>query len=71
MCGGGGGQNNDPNMIGEVIRRIEYPYEPTTRELQLSITETRALWLTKDQLNFQSGVLCTIPGRTLEADPIA
>lgn len=49
-------QINDPN-IGVVIRWIEYPYEPTTRELQLSSPETRALWLTRDQLVFQDGVM--------------
>ena len=51
-----------------VINWLEHSYEPTTCELQLSSPETRALWLTKDYLKLQDGVLyyswANYPGRS-------
>lgn len=49
-------QIEDPN-IGIVINWLEHSYEPTTRELQLTGPETRALWLTRDHLKLQEGIL--------------
>ena len=49
-------QRNDPN-IGIVMHWIEHKYEPTTRELQLSGPETRALWLNREQIVFQDRVM--------------
>ena len=43
--------------IGIVVNWLEHLYEPSTRELQLCGPETRALWLTKDQLKLKNGVL--------------
>ena len=43
--------------IGIVINWIEHSYEPTTPELQLTGPETRALWLTRDHLKLQDGIL--------------
>ena len=36
---------------------LEHSYEPTTRELQLTGPETRALWLNRDFLKLQDGIL--------------
>ena len=51
-----------------VINWLEHSYEPTTRELQLSSPETRVLWLTKNYLKLQNGVLyyswANYPGRS-------
>ena len=49
-------QTQDPN-IGLVMNWLEHSYEPTTRELQLTGPETRSLWLTRDQLKLQQGIL--------------
>ena len=49
-------QIEDPN-IGIVINWLEHSYEPTTRELQLTHPETRALWLNRDFLKLQDGIL--------------
>ncbi|MCG7878513.1 MAG: RNase H-like domain-containing protein, partial [Candidatus Thiodiazotropha endolucinida] len=49
-------QLEDPD-IGVVIYWLERSYEPTTRELQLCSPETRALWLVRNQLQMQDGVL--------------
>ena len=49
-------QTEDPN-IGIVINWLEHSYEPTTRELQLTSPETRALWLNRDYLVLQDGIL--------------
>ncbi|MCG8035188.1 MAG: DDE-type integrase/transposase/recombinase [Candidatus Thiodiazotropha taylori] len=52
----GEAQRNDPS-IGLVMHWLEHCYEPTTRELQLCSPETRALWMTRDQLVFQDNVM--------------
>ena len=49
-------QRNDPN-IGIVMHWLEHDYEPTTRELQLSGPETRALWLNREHIVFQNHVM--------------
>ena len=49
-------QTQDQN-IGLVMNWLEHSYEPTTRELQLTGPETRSLWLTRDQLKLQQGIL--------------
>ena len=49
-------QIEDPN-IGIVINWLEHSYEPTTRELQLTGPETRALWLNRDFLKLQDGIV--------------
>ena len=49
-------QTQDPN-IGLVMNWLEHSYEPTPRELQLTGPETRSLWLTRDQLKLQQGIL--------------
>lgn len=49
-------QTDDQN-ISIVLNWLEHSYEPTTRELQLSSPETRALWLTRDYLKLRDGVL--------------
>ena len=49
---------NRRSNIGIVINSLEYSYEPTTRELQLTGPETRSLWLTRDHLMLQGGILC-------------
>ena len=49
-------QTEDPS-IGIVINWLEHSYEPTTRELQLTGPETRALWLNRDHLKLQDGIL--------------
>ena len=49
-------QIEDPN-IGIVINWLEHSYEPTTRELQLTGPETRAVWLNRDFLKLQDGIL--------------
>ena len=49
-------QTHDPS-IGIVMNWLEHSYEPTVRELQLTGPETRAMWLTRDQLKFKDGVL--------------
>ena len=49
-------QRNDPN-IGIVMHWLEHNYEPTTRELQLSGPETRALWLNREHIVFQNHVM--------------
>ena len=60
-------QIKDPN-IGIVINWLEHSYEPTTRELQLTGPETRALWLNRDFLKLQDGLLfyswANLEGRT-------
>ena len=45
-----------PN-IGIVINWLEHSYEPTTCELQLTGPETRALWLNRDFLKLEDGIL--------------
>ena len=49
-------QTEDPS-IGIVINWLEHSYEPTTREQQLTGPETRALWLNRDHLRLQDGIL--------------
>ena len=49
-------QIEDPN-IGIVINWLEHSYETTTRELQLTGPETRTLWLNRDFLKLQDGIL--------------
>ena len=49
-------QTHDPS-IAIVVNRLENSYEPTVRELQLTGPETRAMWLTRDQLKFKNGIL--------------
>ena len=49
-------QFKDPN-IGTILAWLEHCHEPSTRELQLSSPETRALWFSRDQLCIQEGVM--------------
>ena len=49
-------QTNDEN-IGTIMHWLEHSYEPSTRQLQLSSPDTRALWLARDHLVLKDGVL--------------
>ena len=58
-------QSEDPN-IDIVINWLEHSYEPTTRELQLNGPETRALWLNRDFLKLQDGIILNYSWANLE-----
>ena len=47
----------DDIHIRTTIHWLEHSYDPSTRELQLYSPETRALWLTRDQLVLKDGIL--------------
>ena len=49
-------QTNNEN-IGIIMHWLEHSYEPSTRQLQLSSPDTRALWLARDHLILKDGVL--------------
>ena len=49
-------QLNDKD-IGIITHWLEHSYEPSTRELQLCVPMTRALWLLRDQLIFKDCIL--------------
>ena len=49
-------QIQDQN-IGVVLAWLEHFHKPSTKELQMSSPETRALWLYRDQLCIQDGIM--------------
>ena len=49
-------QQND-SSLGAITHWLEYSYEPSKRELLLCSPETRSLWLMRDQLSLDQGVL--------------
>ena len=49
-------QQND-SSLGVITHWLEYSYEPSKRELLLCSPETRSLWLMRDQLSLDQGVL--------------
>ena len=47
----------DDKNIGVILEWLEHTYEPSTKVLQLCSPETRALWLTRNQLLIKDGIL--------------
>ena len=47
----------DDKNIGVILEWLEHSYEPSTKVFQLCSPETRALWLTRNQLLIKDGIL--------------